>query len=82
MGRRSRNRAPAAARAADPTPARRRPPDERPRAPWHPFPLVELCALAVIFTTGSGRFAGVDRILHGLFARRDLRRSAGQPAAA
>jgi thiosulfate dehydrogenase [quinone] large subunit len=32
--------------------------------------LVELCALAVIFLTGSGRFAGLDRILHGLFARR------------
>ena len=32
--------------------------------------LVELCALVVIFTTGSGRFAGLDRILHGLFARR------------
>jgi thiosulfate dehydrogenase [quinone] large subunit len=32
--------------------------------------LVELCALAVIFFTGSGRFAGLDRILHGLFARR------------
>jgi thiosulfate dehydrogenase (quinone) large subunit len=32
--------------------------------------LVELCALVVIFTTGSGRFAGLDRILHGLFGRR------------
>jgi thiosulfate dehydrogenase (quinone) large subunit len=32
--------------------------------------LVELCALLVIFTTGSGRFAGLDRIVHGLFARR------------
>jgi len=32
--------------------------------------LVELCALVVIFATGSGRFAGLDRILHGLFARR------------
>ena len=32
--------------------------------------LVELCALIVIFATGSGRFAGLDRILHGLFARR------------
>jgi thiosulfate dehydrogenase [quinone] large subunit len=31
---------------------------------------VEICALAVIFLTGSGRFAGVDRLLHGLFARR------------
>ena len=32
--------------------------------------LVELCALVVIMVTGSGRFAGLDRILHGLFARR------------
>lgn len=32
--------------------------------------LVELCALVVILVTGSGRFAGLDRILHRLFARR------------
>jgi thiosulfate dehydrogenase [quinone] large subunit len=32
--------------------------------------LVELCALVVILVTGSGRFAGLDRILHALFARR------------
>jgi thiosulfate dehydrogenase (quinone) large subunit len=32
--------------------------------------LVELCALVVIFLTGSGRFAGIDRILHRLFSRR------------
>ena len=32
--------------------------------------VVELCALLVILVTGSGRFAGLDRILHGLFARR------------
>jgi thiosulfate dehydrogenase (quinone) large subunit len=31
--------------------------------------LVELAALAVVFTTGSGRVAGLDRILHGLLAR-------------
>jgi hypothetical protein len=49
MGRRSRKRggalpepAPAAAR---PAAARRRGPRERPRAPWHPFPLVELSVL-------------------------------------
>jgi len=35
--------------------------------------LVELCALVVIFATGSGRFAGLDRILHGLFGRRARR---------
>ena len=32
--------------------------------------LVEIGALAVIFATGSGRFAGLDRIVHGLIARR------------
>ena len=32
--------------------------------------LVELAALLVILVTGSGRFAGLDRILHLLFARR------------
>lgn len=32
--------------------------------------LVELCALLVILVTGSGRFAGLDRILHVLFVRR------------
>jgi len=32
--------------------------------------LVEVAALAVIFFTGSGRFAGLDRILSGLFRRR------------
>src|SRR5512134_2285485 len=32
--------------------------------------LVELSALIVIFVTGSGRFAGLDRLVHGLFARR------------
>jgi thiosulfate dehydrogenase [quinone] large subunit len=32
--------------------------------------LVEVAALGVIFFTGSGRFAGLDRILHGLIRRR------------
>ena len=32
--------------------------------------LVELCALGVILVTRSGHFAGLDRILHLLFARR------------
>jgi thiosulfate dehydrogenase [quinone] large subunit len=31
--------------------------------------LVELCALVVILLTGTGRFAGLDGILHALFAR-------------
>jgi thiosulfate dehydrogenase [quinone] large subunit len=32
--------------------------------------LVEIAALAVIFFTGSGRFAGLDRILSGLLRRK------------
>ena len=32
--------------------------------------LVELCALVVILMTGSGRFAGLDRIVRGVFVRR------------
>lgn len=32
--------------------------------------LVELCALVVILVTGSGRFAGLDRLLHALFFAR------------
>jgi thiosulfate dehydrogenase [quinone] large subunit len=32
--------------------------------------LVELGALVVILVTGSGRFAGLDRILHALFGRK------------
>jgi thiosulfate dehydrogenase [quinone] large subunit len=32
--------------------------------------LVELCALVVILLTRSGLFAGLDRIVHGLFFRR------------
>ena len=32
--------------------------------------LVELCALLVVLVTGSGRFAGLDRFVHGLLARR------------
>ena len=35
--------------------------------------LVELGALVVILVSGSGRFAGIDRILHALFARRTRR---------
>ena len=32
--------------------------------------LVEICALLVIFVTRTGKFAGLDRILSGLFGRR------------
>lgn len=38
--------------------------------------LVELCALVVILVTGSGRFAGLDRILHALFFARRPRLAA------
>jgi hypothetical protein len=45
MGRRSRKRSTGGATTpAAPLHAR----DERPKAPWHPFPLVELCALLSI----------------------------------
>ena len=42
--------------------------------------LVELCALAVIFATGSGKFAGLDRIVHGLIARPRLAAADGAAA--
>lgn len=32
--------------------------------------LVELCALAVVLVSGSGRFAGLDRLVHAILARR------------
>ncbi len=32
--------------------------------------LVELAALAVVLVTGSGRVAGLDRIIHGLLRKR------------
>jgi thiosulfate dehydrogenase [quinone] large subunit len=38
--------------------------------------LVELSALVVILLTGSGRFAGLDRIVHGLVRRRPRLRTA------
>jgi hypothetical protein len=45
MGRRSRKRGGVAAPAPAPSRPSRRAPAERPRAPWHPFPLVELSVL-------------------------------------
>jgi hypothetical protein len=63
MGRRSRKRggaaeiAPAPAAAATPRrPAR----GERPRAPWHPFPLVELCVLLGLILLVWGFFRAGD----------------------
>ena len=48
--RKGRPRGPAAARPARaaPAPARHAGRPERPRAPWHPFPLVELCVFVGI----------------------------------
>jgi putative exporter of polyketide antibiotics len=45
MGRRSRKQRRDPAPAPASPPAARRPAGERPRAPWHPFPLVELSVL-------------------------------------
>ncbi len=61
MGRRSRAR-----RAAQPTVAAPQAPrpaplsDERPKAPWHPFPLVELCVLVGIVLLILGVIVGLD----------------------
>jgi hypothetical protein len=61
MGRRSRKRGADGVAEAAPPPARpvaprrgRPSPEERPKAPWHPFPLVELCVLLglVLFVLG------------------------------
>jgi hypothetical protein len=61
MGRRSRAR-----RAAQPTVAAPQAPrpaplsDERPKAPWHPFPLVELCVLVGIVLIVLGAIIGLS----------------------
>jgi hypothetical protein len=51
MGRRSRQRSAAPPPAAAPNPL-----DERPKAPWHPFPLVELSILVGIVLIVLGLF--------------------------
>jgi hypothetical protein len=67
MGRRSRARraagvAPASPReGGDRVPPRPAPlSDERPKAPWHPFPLVELCVLVGIVLVVIGLIVGFD----------------------
>ena len=69
MGRRSRARRAAGIAPASPTPRvggddlpRRPAPlsDERPKAPWHPFPLVELCVLVGIVLIVLGLIVGFD----------------------
>src|SRR5215213_5228393 len=66
MGRRSRKRggAPVTAPAAAP-PRARRATGERPRPPWHPFPLVELCVLIglVLLVWGLIRGDAAGRVL-------------------
>jgi hypothetical protein len=57
MGRRSRARRAAGIAPASPPPATPRPAplsDERPKAPWHPFPLVELSVFVGIVCIGVG----------------------------
>jgi hypothetical protein len=57
MGKRSRKRGDALATAAPARPAvRRRAPSERPRAPWHPIPLVELSVLVGLVLLVWGLF--------------------------
>ena len=66
MGRRSRARRAAGSRAAPapppPAPARQPAPltEERPKAPWHPFPLVELSVLVGIVLIVIGVIVGLD----------------------
>ncbi len=65
MGRRSRARRAGGIAPATPTPppASPRPAplsDERPKAPWHPFPLVELCVLVGIVLIVLGLIVGFD----------------------
>jgi hypothetical protein len=65
MGRRSRARRAASPppTAAPPAPSARGPArldDERPKAPWHPFPLVELCVLVGIVLLVLGVVIGLD----------------------
>src|SRR3954469_13922949 len=77
MGRRSRKRpvpppaerrepaAPSAARTPPPLPSRRARLDEAPKAPWSPFPLVELCILGGLVLMVVGFIHGGNR--GGLF---------------
>ena len=63
MGRRSRARRAAGIAPASPTPPPPRPAplcDERPKAPWRPFPLVELCVLVGIVLIVLGLIIGFD----------------------
>jgi hypothetical protein len=60
MGRRSRARRAAQPTEAAPAPRPAALSDERPKAPWHPFPLVELCVLVGIVLIVVGAITGLD----------------------
>lgn len=60
MGRRSRKRGGAAEVAPAAGPVRRAARGERPKAPWHPFPLVELCVLLGLILLVWGFFRADD----------------------
>src|SRR4051794_22997354 len=63
MGRRSRARRAAGVAPASPPPVAPRPAplsDERPKAPWHPVPLVELCVLVGIVLIVIGLIVGLE----------------------
>jgi hypothetical protein len=62
MGRRSRaRRAAQPTAAAAPQPPRPAPlSEERPKAPWHPFPLVELCVLVGLVLIVLGAVIGIS----------------------
>ena len=89
MGRRSRKRtggepaavaAPARPRPAPPPatpPSRRARLDEAPRAPWHPFPLVELCVLVGVVVLVIGFTSDGERRLTLLVAGMALASLAG-----
>src|SRR5437764_12961653 len=64
--RRGRPRGTAAARPAGAAPARPAGRPERPRAPWHPFPLVELCVfvgIVLLVLGGLNVHTGHGRLL-------------------
>lgn len=68
MGKRTRRRdgdpAPAGSASSSPTPPPARPrfgAEERPKAPWHPFPLVELCTLIGLVLIVIGFFSLSDQ---------------------
>jgi hypothetical protein len=62
MGRRSRKRGATTPVAPPPRPAARSAAAERPHAPWHPFPLIELCVLIGLVLLVWGFFRHDDPV--------------------